>query len=70
MKIIVGHSNMDLDCIGSIVLARYIFPDYQPVKSRLIHPVAKNLQNMYKKSPGFLECQGSRRAACKPDYCS
>ena len=38
MKIIVGHSNMDLDCIGSIVLAKYLFTDYMPVKSRLIHP--------------------------------
>ena len=57
MKIIVGHSNMDLDCIGSIVLARYIFPDYQPVKSRLIHPVAKNLQNMYKNHLAFLNAK-------------
>ena len=54
MKIIVGHSNMDLDCIGSIVLAKYLFPDFQPVKSRLIHPVAKNLQNMYQNHLAFL----------------
>ncbi len=53
MKIIVGHSNMDLDCIGSIVLARYIYPDYVPVKSRLIHPVAKNLQNLYQNHLAF-----------------
>ena len=54
MKIIVGHSNMDLDCIGSIVLARYLFPDHQPVKSRLIHPVAMNLHNMYQNHLAFL----------------
>ncbi|MDC7124674.1 MAG: CBS domain-containing protein [Spirochaetales bacterium] len=54
MKIIVGHTNMDLDCIGSIVLARYLFPDYLPVKSRLIHPVAMNLHNMYKNHLSFL----------------
>lgn len=57
MKIIVGHSNMDLDCIGSIVLARYIFPDYQAVKSRLVHPVANNLHNMYQNHLAFLNAK-------------
>ncbi len=47
MKIIVGHTNMDLDCIGSIVLIKYLYPDYIPVMSRLIHPSAKNLYNLY-----------------------
>ncbi len=57
MKIIVGHSNMDLDCIGSIVLAKYLFPDFQPVKSRLIHPVAENLHNMYQNHLAFLNAK-------------
>lgn len=47
MKIIIGHTNMDLDCIGSIVLAKYLYPDHVPVMSRLIHPAAKNLVNLY-----------------------
>jgi tRNA nucleotidyltransferase (CCA-adding enzyme) len=47
VKIIIGHTNMDLDCIGSIVLAKYLYPDHIPVMSRLIHPVAKNLVNLY-----------------------
>ncbi len=47
MKIIIGHTNMDLDCIGSIVLAKYLYPDHVPVISRLIHPAAKNLVNLY-----------------------
>jgi tRNA nucleotidyltransferase (CCA-adding enzyme) len=47
VKIIVGHTNMDLDCIGSIVLAKYLYPDHVPVTSRLIHPAAKNLVNLY-----------------------
>jgi len=38
---------MDLDCIGSIVLAKYLYPDHIPVMSRLIHPAAKNLVNLY-----------------------
>jgi len=45
---------MDLDCIGSIVMARYLFPDYVPVKSRLIHPIAKNLYNLYQNHLGFI----------------
>ncbi|TVR29186.1 MAG: CBS domain-containing protein [Spirochaetaceae bacterium] len=54
MKIIVGHSNMDLDCLGSIVLARYLFPDHEPVKSRFIHPVARKVQNLYEHHINFL----------------
>lgn len=48
MNIIVGHSNMDLDCFGSIVLAKYLFPGYSLIKSYLIHPVARNLYNMFR----------------------
>lgn len=53
MNIIVGHTNTDLDCIGSIVLARYLFPDHVPVKSYMVHPVARNLMNMYEERLGF-----------------
>lgn len=54
MNILLGHTNMDLDCIGSIVMARYLYPGYVPVKSRLIHPVAKNLYNLYQNHLGFI----------------
>jgi len=47
MRIIVGHTNMDLDCLGSLALARILFPGYRPVRSRLIHPVARTLYNLY-----------------------
>ncbi len=47
MRIIVGHTNMDLDCLGSLVLARRLFPGFRAVASRHIHPVARNLYNMY-----------------------
>lgn len=53
MNIIVGHSNMDLDCIGSIVLAKYLFPDYTPIRSHLIHPMARNLLNLYEDRLSF-----------------
>lgn len=54
MKLIVGHGNMDLDCIGSIVLARYLFPDHVPVRSHLVHPVAKKLLNLYENKLNLL----------------
>lgn len=53
MKIIVGHSNMDLDCVGSIVLARYLYPDHQAVRSALVHPAARKLLNLYEDRLGF-----------------
>jgi tRNA nucleotidyltransferase (CCA-adding enzyme) len=54
MKIIVGHSSMDLDSIGSMVLARCLFPDHRLVASRQIHPVARHLYNLYQERLGFL----------------
>jgi tRNA nucleotidyltransferase (CCA-adding enzyme) len=48
MRIIVGHTNMDLDCLGSLVLARRLYPEYRAVASNLIHPVARNLFNFYR----------------------
>lgn len=54
MKIIIGHTNMDLDCIGSIVLARYLFPEHVPVRSRLLHPVAKKMYNIYQHQLNFI----------------
>lgn len=38
---------MDMDSIGAMVLARYLFPDHRLVRSRFIHPVARNLFNLY-----------------------
>lgn len=54
MNILLGHTNMDLDCIGSLVMARYLFPEYVAVKSRLIHPVARNLYNLYQNHLAFI----------------
>jgi len=48
VTILVGHTNMDLDCFGSLTLGKYLFPEAVGVKSRLIHPVAKALYNLYK----------------------
>ncbi|NLJ46858.1 MAG: CBS domain-containing protein [Treponema sp.] len=54
MKIIVGHSNMDLDCIGSIVLAQYLFPDHVPVRGHLMQPAVRNLMNLYADRLDFI----------------
>lgn len=45
---------MDLDCIGSMVLAQYLFPDHVPVRSHLIQPAARNLMNLYADRLDFL----------------
>ena len=55
MNIIIGHGNMDLDCIGSIVMAKYLFPGYVPIRSGLIHPAARNVFNLYKDHLAFAE---------------
>lgn len=60
VNIIVGHTNMDLDCIGSMVLARHLFPGYQPVRSHLVHPSARNLYNLYARHLRFLPCEELR----------
>jgi len=48
MNLILGHTNTDLDCLGSMALARLLYPDHILVRSRFIHPVAQNLFNLYK----------------------
>ncbi len=53
MDIIIGHTNLDLDCIGSMVLARRLFPDHKMVRSGIIHPVARNLYNLYQNHLDF-----------------
>jgi tRNA nucleotidyltransferase (CCA-adding enzyme) len=55
MNIAFGHTNMDLDCLGSLILVKKLFPDYRLVRSRLIHPVAQNLYNFYAQYFDFLD---------------
>ncbi len=65
MRLLIGHTNMDLDCLGSLVLARHLFPGFQPVRSRLIHPIAKNLYNLYQNHLDFLPSRELRGAAAE-----
>lgn len=62
MKLIVGHSNMDMDCLGSLALAKNLYPDHQLVASRHIHPVAKKLFNLYEKYFSFLTAKDIKGA--------
>jgi len=41
MNIAFGHSNMDFDCFGSLVLVKKLFPDYNLVRSSRIIPAAQ-----------------------------
>lgn len=54
MKLIVGHTNMDMDCLGSMALAQLLYPDHRLVRSRLIHPVARDFYNLYDRYFNFL----------------
>ncbi|MDR0721934.1 MAG: CBS domain-containing protein [Treponema sp.] len=63
MNIAFGHSNMDIDCLGSLLLVKKLFPDYRLVKSNLIHPAARKLYTLYQDYFDFLnpeELQGER----------
>jgi len=46
---------MDLDCLGSLILVKKLFPDYVLVRSKQIHPSAYGLYNLYKEYFNFLE---------------
>ena len=54
MNIIIGHSNTDLDCLASMLLAKKLYPDYSVVLCDLINPVAGNLIGYYKEKIDFL----------------
>ncbi|TFG64830.1 MAG: CBS domain-containing protein [Spirochaetales bacterium] len=54
MNIILGHTNLDMDCMGSMALAHYLYPDYRLVGSRFVHPSAKNLFNLYQNHLNLL----------------
>ncbi|MCG8451640.1 MAG: CBS domain-containing protein [Spirochaetales bacterium] len=46
-RLIIGHANMDLDCLGSLALASRLFPDHMPVRSRVAHPAVREALTVY-----------------------
>ena len=47
MNIAFGHTNMDFDCLGSLIIVKKLFPSYRLVRSSRIHPAAQNLFDFY-----------------------
>ena len=54
MDIAFGHTNMDLDCLGSLLLVRKLFPGYRLVRSSRIHPSAQTIYDFYAEYFDFL----------------
>ena len=49
MNIAFGHSNMDFDCFGSLILVKKLFPEYRLIRSTRIHPAAQNMYDFYEE---------------------
>ena len=47
MDIAFGHTNMDFDCLGSLLMVKKLFPGYRLVRSSRIHPAAQNMYDFY-----------------------
>jgi len=47
MDIAFGHTNMDFDCLGSLILVKKLFPGYRLVRSSRIHPAVQNMYDFY-----------------------
>jgi len=54
MDIAFGHSNMDFDCFGSLILVKKLFPSYRLVRSTRILPAAQNMYDFYEEYFDFL----------------
>lgn len=63
LKLILGHSNMDLDSLGSIALARILYPDHRGVASSIVHPAARGVHMMYRDHLDLLPANGLEGAA-------
>ena len=55
MNIAFGHTNMDFDCLGSLILVKKLFPNYRLVRSSRIHPGTQSVFDFYGKYFDFLE---------------
>jgi len=54
MDIAFGHSNMDFDCLGSLILVKKMFPGYRMVRSSRIHPATQTIYDFYAEYFDFL----------------
>ena len=65
MNIAFGHSNMDFDCFGSLLLVKKLFPDYRLVRSSRIHPAAQHMYYFYEEHFDFLTIKDISREEIK-----
>jgi len=54
MDIAFGHSSMDFDCLGSLILVKKLYPQYRLVRSSRIHPSAQIMCDFYEGYFDFL----------------
>ena len=54
MNIAFGHTNMDYDCLGSLLMVKKLFPDFRLIRSNRIHPAAQNMYDFYSSYFDFL----------------
>jgi len=54
MDIAFGHTNLDLDCLGSLILVKKLYPGCRLVRSGQIHPAARRLAGLYEREFNFL----------------
>ncbi|GMO50396.1 MAG: hypothetical protein Pg6C_14150 [Treponemataceae bacterium] len=57
MNIALGHSSPDLDCLGSLILVKKLFPGHQLVKSGYVHPNAQSVYTLYRHYFDFIEAK-------------
>ena len=55
MNIAFGHTNMDFDCLGSLILIKKLFPDYRLVRSNRVHPGTQSVLDFYESYFNFLD---------------
>ena len=54
MNIAFSHTNMDFDCLGSLILVKKLFPDYRLVRSTRILPAVQIMYDFYENYFDFL----------------
>ena len=47
MNIIIGHSNTDLDCLASMLMASKLYPGYEMVLSDTLNPLTSNVVSYF-----------------------
>ena len=57
MDVAFGHTNMDFDCLGSLILVKKLFPEYRLIRSSRILPAAQNMYDFYTEYFDFLAPQ-------------